>query len=102
MTEIVRLLAQFADGETGVLDVNCGTASAIVPSARRTVDLDGNPSLVNFPSVILLQEVMPDSLDALHERAWSHIVWTTSPDGQVRELAILKVIVSDHDVRVLV
>ena len=102
MTQVVRLLGHFANGGAGSLDITCRTASAIVPSAQRFVGADGTPSLISYPSVILLQEVRPDSLEALQRRAWSHIVWTTSPDGQARELAIQEVIVSDHDVRVLV
>lgn len=54
------------------------------------------------PSLIILRDVQADSLEALQKRAWTHIEWTTSPDGQTRELAIHKVIVSEHDVRVLV
>ncbi len=99
MTEVVRLLAHFANGGAGSLDVVCKTASAIAPTA---IGSGGVPSAADHPSLIVLRDVRSDSLEALQKRPWSHIVWATSPAAQARELAIQKVIVSDHDVRVLV
>ncbi len=99
MTQIVRLLGHFANGGAGSLDVVCKTASAIAPTA---IGSGGVPSAADHTSLIILRDVRADSLEALQKRPWSHIVWTTSPDGQARELEIHKVIVSDHDVRVLV
>ncbi len=99
MTQVVRLLGRFANGGAGSLDVICRVASAVGPNAigsgRTTLGTD-------HPSLIVLHGVQADSLDALQKRPWSHIVWTAPHDGQARELAIQKVIVSDHDVRVLV
>lgn len=95
----VRLIAHFANGGAGSLDVICKTASAIIPAA---IGSSGIPSTTDYPSVIVLRDVRADSLKALHKRPWSHIVWTSSPDGQAMEFVIQKVIVSDHDVRVLV
>ena len=94
MTQIVRLLGHFANGGAGSLDVVCKTASAIATTA---IGSGGVPSAADHTSLIILRD-----LEALQKRPWSHIVWTTSPDGQARELEIHKVIVSDRDVRVLV
>ena len=99
MTQVVRLLGHFANGGAGSLDVTCRVASAIVPS---TIGARGILSAANNPSLIILRDVEADSLDALQKRSWSHIVWTTSPDHQAKELEIQKVIVTDNDVRVLV
>ena len=99
MTQVVRLLGHFPNGGAGSLDVLCREASAIVPTA---IGSGGVPSAADHPSLIILRDVQADSLEALQKRPWSHIVWTRSPDGQARELEIQEVIVSDHDVRVLV
>ncbi len=99
MTQVVRLLGHFANGGAGSLDVICKTASAILPAALGS---NSTPSTTDNPSLIVLRDVRADSLDALQKRPWSHILWTSSSDGEAREFAIQKMIVSDHDVRVLV
>ena len=99
MTQVVRLLGRFRNGGAGSLDVVCGTASAISPNA---IGSGGAASPYDRPSLIVLRDVRADSLDALQKRLWSHIVWAAPHDGQVRDFTIQKMIVSAHDVRVLV
>ena len=99
MTPAVRLLAHFANGGAGSLNVICQTASAIAPAA---IGSGGVASAMDYPSLIVLRDVRAESLEALRHRPWSHIVWASLENGQARELEIQKMIVSDHDVRVLV